>query len=171
MVRKEIFDVFEYKDSALSCEDYSLWSSILLEGYKITNIPNILLLYRTHDNQISTKNAYQQNINVAYLTQRILKHFNINSFEESILQLQRPAYSKNKYDKNVENLFKETFMLPSLNSKIFYKHLSEYCFISEKGFLFYKKFFSLKYLGTFTSNIVLVFLDKKLIKNLFYGKK
>ena len=50
-------------------EDYELWVRAVSAGWKMTNIPEVLLMYRQHNSQISTKSLVLQQ----KLTQKIRK--------------------------------------------------------------------------------------------------
>ncbi|MDB5132558.1 MAG: epsE 1 [Mucilaginibacter sp.] len=60
-----------YDERALYAEDYKFWADATVSGLKIANIPQVLLHYRIHPEQISTAKAMQQsktiqNINLWY---------------------------------------------------------------------------------------------------------
>ena len=44
-----------YDKSFIYAEDYKLWYDIIKEGYRFANIPEVLLLYRCSDKQVSRK--------------------------------------------------------------------------------------------------------------------
>ncbi len=54
-IRKTVFEQFKlkYDKERLHVEDYDLWTKVLNIG-KIENLPDVLLLYRRHENQISS---------------------------------------------------------------------------------------------------------------------
>jgi len=60
MLRRELFTlVSEYDESAKSYEDLELWTRVFnFTEFWIRNLPEILLLYRVHDDSISGGNAY-----------------------------------------------------------------------------------------------------------------
>jgi len=64
-------------------EDYDLWERAARAGCKMTNVPEVLLLYRVHDTQISTKTANTQQ----QLTQQIRQRY--WKFVGSSMQLDR----------------------------------------------------------------------------------
>lgn len=63
MIRKEflITKGINYNINFKKSQDYALWVDVLNKGGKIAVIPEILLDYRVHDNQISKKNNSEQN--------------------------------------------------------------------------------------------------------------
>lgn len=57
MMKKDVFEFSLYSTNAV-CEDYDLWCNFASSGFKIGNVPRVLLNYREHPNQItSTKQA------------------------------------------------------------------------------------------------------------------
>jgi len=50
MMKRSIFDTYEYPDNFPKAEDYALWTK-LVEYYKFSNIPICLLHYRLHSDQ------------------------------------------------------------------------------------------------------------------------
>lgn len=67
MMKTELVKQLRYDKAWEKCEDYDLWERAARAGWKMTNVPEILLLYRQHDAQISTNaSTYQQ-----LLTQKI----------------------------------------------------------------------------------------------------
>ncbi len=62
LIRKEVFTVHGiwYDQNYLHAEDYDLWVRILEVG-KIENIPQVLLEYRVHEEQVSSKEKEVQN--------------------------------------------------------------------------------------------------------------
>ncbi|MDH6353915.1 glycosyltransferase involved in cell wall biosynthesis [Dysgonomonas sp. PH5-45] len=61
MIRKTLFTEqgLKFEEEYLHVEDYGLWSKALYVT-KLANIPEPLLLYRVHESQISTLNAWTQ---------------------------------------------------------------------------------------------------------------
>lgn len=66
LVRKLRYDSFWDK-----AEDYELWVRAACAGWKMTNVPEILLNYRQHDAQISTASSLKQQ----ELTQKIRRRY------------------------------------------------------------------------------------------------
>ncbi|MES2767742.1 MAG: glycosyltransferase [Bdellovibrionota bacterium] len=52
MLRKEVYNSFQYQPAYKSAEDYDLWTRVSFR-YKISNLPEKLLRYRIHDESIS----------------------------------------------------------------------------------------------------------------------
>lgn len=53
MGRAEVFKKTPYLPGNDGAEDYAMWVNLALEGYKFGNVPNNLITYRVHANQIS----------------------------------------------------------------------------------------------------------------------
>jgi glycosyltransferase involved in cell wall biosynthesis len=51
MGRAELFKRHPYEAGQASAEDYSLWQTLALEGYRFANLRDILITYRIHPNQ------------------------------------------------------------------------------------------------------------------------
>ncbi len=51
MGRADIFKMYPYKAGHDSVEDYSLWQTLALAGYRFANLKNKLITYRIHRNQ------------------------------------------------------------------------------------------------------------------------
>jgi glycosyltransferase involved in cell wall biosynthesis len=62
MMRKEILDEFSisYEEQKEAAEDYDLWVRLLMLG-KLHNLQEVLLGYRMHNAQVSSKRMLQQN--------------------------------------------------------------------------------------------------------------
>jgi len=54
MMKKSVIEALRYDKEWEKCEDYDLWDRAVRAGCKITNVPEVLLLYRYHDLQISS---------------------------------------------------------------------------------------------------------------------
>jgi len=55
MMRTVLAKRLHYDPSCEKAEDYDLWVRAAAEGWKMTNVPEVLLWYRVHSAQISTK--------------------------------------------------------------------------------------------------------------------
>jgi glycosyltransferase involved in cell wall biosynthesis len=67
MMKTERVKALRYDKAWEKCEDYDLWERAARAGWKMTNVPEVLLLYRQHATQISARAfAHQQ-----ALTQKI----------------------------------------------------------------------------------------------------
>lgn len=60
MMRTELVKHLRYNIACEKAEDYDLWERAAEEGWKMTNVQEVLLLYRVHATQISSKAAVVQ---------------------------------------------------------------------------------------------------------------
>lgn len=60
MVRTALIRQLRYDKTWEKAEDYDLWERAVEAGWKMTNVPEVLLLYRVHAAQISTRTADRQ---------------------------------------------------------------------------------------------------------------
>lgn len=59
MIRKSAIHGISYRDEYIHAEDYDLWARLSL-SWRLYNIPEILLKYRVHKQQISQVNSFAQ---------------------------------------------------------------------------------------------------------------
>jgi len=78
MGRKWIFEKFKYNKDFEDAEDYELWTHLVFEG-KLANIDEILLLYRTHKNQVSSLKSKNQKLNAIRCRLRMLESLQIGN--------------------------------------------------------------------------------------------
>lgn len=72
MMRATLAKQLRYSQEWEKCEDYDLWQRAAYANWKMTNLPEVLLRYRQHKNQISTASLCVQQ----ELTQKIrLRHW------------------------------------------------------------------------------------------------
>ena len=67
MMKAHLLKQFQYDEVWKHTEDYDLWDRAAEAGCKMTNLPEVLLLYRMHEDQVSSTASLQQLQN----TQRI----------------------------------------------------------------------------------------------------
>lgn len=60
MMRTALLKLLRYDKAWEKAEDYDLWERAAEAGWKMTNVPEVLLLYRVHTTQISTSTANLQ---------------------------------------------------------------------------------------------------------------
>lgn len=60
MIRASLLRTQKYDKAWDKCEDYELWERAAAAGWKMANVPEVLLLYRQHNTQISKITAYVQ---------------------------------------------------------------------------------------------------------------
>ena len=88
MMRTALVKQLRYDSTWEKAEDYDLWERAIESGWKMTNIPEVLLLYRVHAKQISTQMANQQQKLGQEIRRRYWKfvfrnlHLNIESIDQ-----------------------------------------------------------------------------------------
>jgi glycosyltransferase involved in cell wall biosynthesis len=70
VMRRELAKHFPYDADWDSCEDYELWCRAALFGWRMTNVPESLLRYRQHNNQVSSALAKKQHLKAQELRRR-----------------------------------------------------------------------------------------------------
>jgi len=86
MVRTSVLRSFLYDETKECSQDYDLWCRMAVENIKMTNLPEVLLYYRTSENQITSKKSGLQKSHskasaMIYLSKSPLKHI-LKSFSE-----------------------------------------------------------------------------------------
>jgi len=113
MMRTELIRNLRYNIDWEKCEDYDLWERAAQAGWKMTNVPEVLLYYRQHNTQISNKSSSRQN----NLTQQISRRYwtkvgdsmNIKGYEaEEVLLLKESSLNNPNMD-YVDAVFTELF--------------------------------------------------------------
>ena len=103
MMRTELIKSLRYDIAWEKCEDYDLWERADRVGWKMTNIPEVLLLYRQHDTQISTATSIKQQ----ELTQKIrfrrwlfvFESLSLNkAWIDEVLKLREPSAMRSNMD-------------------------------------------------------------------------
>lgn len=76
MMKTEYLKQLRYDKAWEKCEDYDLWERAARAGWKMGNIPEVLLLYRQHADQLSSKSFVSQQ----QLTQKIRRRYWLHCF-------------------------------------------------------------------------------------------
>lgn len=116
-----------YNNKFTKAQDYELWSR-LIEITKTANLPEILLLYRVHEGQVSVFSNYEQKIFDAEikinLYNRLIKNHNNSGFSECLVKLNNSS-SKLTNDEfliikaSFEEAFRNSKNFSSINSEVF----------------------------------------------------
>jgi len=111
MMKTEMVRQLRYDKDWETCEDYDLWERAARAGWRMINIPEILLLYRQHKTQISTKALSMQQKLTQKIRRRYLEHvFDSmkleNKWVEDVLKLREPVPSKPDMS-HVDSVFTE----------------------------------------------------------------
>jgi glycosyltransferase involved in cell wall biosynthesis len=81
MMKTEYLKQLRYDKAWEKCEDYDLWERAARAGWKMGNVPEVLLLYRQHADQISSKLFVSQQ----KLTQKIRRRYWLHRFSPNVL--------------------------------------------------------------------------------------
>lgn len=95
MIRSVIFKEYEYNNEFCGVEDYELWWRISLK-HKISNLDDVLLFYRVHENQI-TNNYTENDLNKL----KTLLEMRLNDIGINIVESEINIFSDFLYDSNM----------------------------------------------------------------------
>lgn len=104
IMKTELAKQLRYDKAWEKCEDYDLWVRAAHAGWKMSNVPEVLLLYRQHEAQISTSTADRQQ----ELTQAVRRRYWGLVFDSmgldraligEVLKLREPSPPKADMDK------------------------------------------------------------------------
>lgn len=71
--RRKVFELL-YSQEYPHAEDYELWTRVLAAGFRCGNVPQVLLNYREHANQISKTKAEQQQASFRKALKKYAEH-------------------------------------------------------------------------------------------------
>lgn len=103
MMKTELVKQLRYDKIWEKCEDYDLWERAARAGWKMSNVPEVLLLYRQHGAQISTGSSNLQQA----LAQKIRRRYWEFVFEsmglnckwiDEVLKIREPSSPKPNMD-------------------------------------------------------------------------
>lgn len=118
MLRKEALNGFEFNNDYVPAEDYDLWSRLLAKT-KFYNIPESLLNYREHDNNISKTKIDNVNRSVKRVKANQMSEFGINSTDDKIdLYINAVSFKKGLQLNEIINVINESKFLLSQNEKL-----------------------------------------------------
>lgn len=60
MMKTDLLRQLGYDEAYQQAQDYDLWERAIEAGWKMTNVPEVLIMYRLHKSQISQKKLLQQ---------------------------------------------------------------------------------------------------------------
>lgn len=82
MIRSIVFRSLKYEDEI--AEDYNLWCNIILNGHKVANLPEVLLKYRNHEEQITKNKAIELNLSANNISENFAKKLGL--LESTVLK-------------------------------------------------------------------------------------
>jgi glycosyltransferase involved in cell wall biosynthesis len=68
--RKELFATLRYDPAFETSEDYDLWQRAWAAGYRMVNVPDVVLRYRVHGGQVSVVKRVEQTEHTAEIRKR-----------------------------------------------------------------------------------------------------
>lgn len=99
IMKTELIKQLRYNKAWKACEDYDLWERVAHTEWRMTNVPEILLLIRQHKAQISTTKFLLQHQGSQKIRRRYLEYiFDLMKLEkewiDDMLKLYEPSTSK-----------------------------------------------------------------------------
>lgn len=183
LIRKELFDKYNinYNVNYKSSLDYDLWVKFAQVSAKFYVIPEILVRYRIHENQISTNQKNDQIKNAAKIRITLLNKLGITPTDEEIELHESIGYLKpqNNFNfyKKVNNWFKK-IINANKKSKIYSQSSLDYiianywitfCILSKKDLLILFYFFIITPLSfkikinAFLNRLVIFFKKRRML--------
>ena len=103
MMKTELVKELHYDKTWEKCEDYDLWERAARVGWKMSNVPEVLLLYRQHETQISTSTSNLQQALGQKIRRRywefVFKSKGLNcKWIDEVLKLREPSSPKPNMD-------------------------------------------------------------------------
>ena len=80
--REAVLDVGKYNEAFSFTEDYKLITDLLLHGYYVSNMPEVLIRYRFHEDRISVRNSKPQAARCILAIRRFIENLT-EGFSES----------------------------------------------------------------------------------------
>ncbi|MDE7327041.1 MAG: glycosyltransferase [Lachnospiraceae bacterium] len=99
MVRKDVYQKLGgYNKVPYGCEDYEFLVRASLKGYKLYNVPKIILKYRMTMSSLSRNHLYQQYLMMRYCQRKYFDRKELGDYESFIKQYYTPKRAE-KYSK------------------------------------------------------------------------
>ncbi len=178
MLRKQIISDYNirYNERYLHAEDYDFWV-LIAEKSQLANIPEVLLKYRIHNNQVGSRYTMIQRENTSIIIKKLLNKFGVKYSRESYRYHQHLIEEKG-LDSSQELRNVRTWaegLINSLQAQIDKKHLIEtvsrkyfYCSLNSMPYLGFKSFWVFFFYRYFWSSFrpgYISFLIKSLIRS------
>lgn len=132
MMRKSFLDEFNirYDEEIIKAQDYKLWIDCIACGGIFYNLPQVLLNYRIHENQITSRNHNEQYFFIQNISKLAIKR---NGFmlEEEELEVLTTFYSDifeapvKKYIDIIKKMVAQNSQMKIYNKKIFAETINE----------------------------------------------
>ncbi|MFC1896012.1 glycosyltransferase family 2 protein [Thermodesulfobacteriota bacterium] len=127
MYRTEIVRHLRYSPEYVDSEDTDLWFRVISLGHKIANIPEVLMLYRVHEEQICQKSRVQSQAHERALSDFLSEKFS-ESIKPDIAALTRPVNFNDTCFQNLSQLYQ----MLSLKKHIIQAFFDEYTLTSNQ---------------------------------------
>ena len=133
MMRTNLVKHLRYDITFEKAEDYDLWERAAVAGWKMTNVQEVLLLYRVHPTQISSKTATSQLEVSLRIQRRYWEHiFNIKRLDplgiDEVLKIRNPSASTPDMDSVDRILFELLQRCNPESKKVILSHVTRlYC--------------------------------------------
>ncbi|WP_418511952.1 glycosyltransferase family 2 protein [Corallibacter sp.] len=142
MLRNTVFDKFKirYDPSKEPAEDYDLWVRLLAYG-EFYNLPEVLLLYRVHDSQVSVKKSKKKFSNYYVIKMNVLNYLDTSLTADEGKILERIIFRQVIFYKEFEVFASIKKKLLLANKKGVFDASGFYEYINEMEYLLYKDYF------------------------------
>ena len=158
MARSKLFVNFKYNENMNCAQDYDLWCRLALKGFKLGNLPEVLLNYRFSSNQISTNKEEKQMLTATAIAK---SYWSTNAISQSI------PYPECIINSNIKDKQKIKSSIKSLNllkDKFSQNNYVQEQITIEKNKLFYRSTsLGLKYILPLLKHDQDIILNKKLL--------
>jgi len=127
MYRTEIIRQLGYRSEYVDTEDTDLWFRVISLGHKISNIPEVLMLYRVHDEQICQKSRVQSQAHDRALSNFLSEKLS-KSIKPDVATLTRPVnFNDTCFQDN-----SQVYQMLSLKKQIMQAFFDEYTLTSNQ---------------------------------------
>lgn len=111
MIRKSVIEeIGLYNESYTFAQDIDMWYRLIFSGYNVTNIPEFLLKYRIHSNNVGKNHKKVAKLGLK-LKKENIKHFNIDLTINQMLMMYTQFFVEyfftDRYRRLIESLFKK----------------------------------------------------------------
>jgi len=103
--RKELFATLKYDPAFEATEDYDLWQRAWAAGYRMVNVPDVVLRYRVHGGQVSVVKRIETTDRAAEIRKRHWKSVLRDASDKEIDDVIDALYGKHVNIANIAPLF------------------------------------------------------------------
>jgi hypothetical protein len=114
MMKTKLVAQLCYDNACEHAEDYELWERAARSGWKMTNVPEVLLFYRQHSTQISFRSSCQQHQLMRIIQRRYWPYYFTlmqlpQDWIDEVIKIREPSPPKPNMD-NVDSVFNELLL-------------------------------------------------------------